>query len=105
MAYSIDDVLTLVKETPAATLDAYGQETFTETTRTIYCKVTSASRTEYFEARQTGLEPEFVFKTNPANYDGERIAEYNGIRYAIYRTYRRDADVIELYASKKVGAL
>lgn len=105
MAYSKDDVITLVKQTAASSLDEYGQETFTETTRQVFCKVTSANRAEFFEARQTGLEPEYVFVTQPTNYEGERILTYEGVRYQIYRTYRRDADNLELYAQKQVGSL
>ena len=105
MAYSKDDVITLVKVTPTGNFDDYGQELTTETTRQVFCKVTSATRAEYFEARQTGLEPSFVFTTQPTNYEGEGIAIYNSVRYQIYRTYRRDTDVIELYAQKQVGAL
>ena len=105
MAYSKDDVITLVKQTAVSSLDEYGQETFTETTRQVFCKVTSANRAEFFEARQTGLEPEYVFVTQPTNYEGERILTYEGVRYQIYRTYRRDADNLELYAQKQVGSL
>lgn len=105
MPYSVDDVVTLIARTPAATLDEYGQETFTETSRQVYCKVTSASRAEFFEARQTGLEPEYVFTTQKTNYNGERVAEYNGERFSIYRTYRRSNDELELYAQRQVGAL
>ena len=111
MAYSKDDVITLVAITPTGGFDEYGQELFTESTRQIFCKVTSATRAEYFEARQTGLEPEFVFTTQPTNYAGERVLEYgtdaqgNAQRYAIYRTYRRGADELELYAQKQVGSL
>lgn len=111
MAYSYDDVITLIKQTPTGALDEYGQEVFTETTREVFCKVTSTTRAEFYQARQTGLEPEFVFVTQPCNYDNERILAY-GVdehnqpqRYSIYRTYRRGADVLEIYAQKEVGRL
>ena len=111
MAYSTDDVITLVAITPTGNFDEYGQEITAETTRQVFCKVTSANRAEFFEARQTGLEPEFVFTTQPTNYAGERVLEYgtdaqgNAQRYAIYRTYRRGADELELYAQRQVGSL
>lgn len=105
MAYSKDDVITLVAITPTGNFDEYGQEITAETTRQVFCKVTSATRAEYFEARQTGLEPEFVFTTQPCNYAGETVVIYESVRYSIYRTYRRTADALELYAHKQVGAL
>ena len=105
MAYSKDDIITLVAITPTGNFDEYGQEITAETTRQVYCKVTSANRAEFFEARQTGLTPEFVFTTQPTNYAGEKVLEYEGVRYSIYRTYRRGADELELYAQIQVGAL
>lgn len=105
MAFFKDDVITLVAITPTGNFDEYGQEITAETTRQVFCKVTSASRAEYFEARQTGLEPEFVFLTQPCNYAGENVLIYNSTRYAIYRSYQKSADAVELYAHKQVGAL
>lgn len=104
MTFSIDDTITLIKRTPTG-FDSYGQETFTETTRAVFAKVTSASRGEFYQARQTGLEAEFVFTTDPVNYEGETVVEYNKERYSIYRTYRRGLDSLELYAQRQVGAL
>lgn len=111
MAYSKDDVINLVAVTPTGQYDEYGQELFDTSTRQVFCKVTSATRGEYFQARQTGLEPEFIFTTQPTNYNGENILEYGTDaqgkpqRYSIYRTYRRGIDELELYAQKQVGSL
>jgi hypothetical protein len=37
------------------------------------------------------------------DYDGERLLEYNGKRYGIYRTYHGRGDQIELYVERKGG--
>lgn len=37
------------------------------------------------------------------DYDGEDTAEVDGTPYAIYRTYRRRDDMIELYLATKAG--
>lgn len=37
------------------------------------------------------------------DYQGEEIAEINGDRYGIYRTYFATTDTIELYLEKKAG--
>ena len=111
MAYSKDDVITLVKKTPTGTYDVYGQEIFTESTREVFCKVRSINRSEFYQARQMGLELEYMFETNPANYEGERIVEYDAFgngsaeRYAVTRTHRPSADVLEIYAQREVGRL
>ena len=38
-----------------------------------------------------------------ADYAGESVIEYEGKTYAVYRTYRTDADYIELYVERKGG--
>jgi hypothetical protein len=37
------------------------------------------------------------------DYNGERIVEYKGERFSIYRTYHAKTDTIELYAERKGG--
>ena len=52
------------------------------------CQVDSVTRSEFFEAGRNGLNPEFVFRVFFGDYEGgERLVEYRGKRYSIYRTY------------------
>ena len=95
------DVLILIAQ--AITVDEYGREVATETERQVYCEVYSISQTEFYAADNTELNPEYRFNVFFGDYDGEDICEYNGQRYAIYRTYR-SGDIIELYAERKIGA-
>lgn len=37
------------------------------------------------------------------DYNGERIAELDGVRYGIYRTYLAQNEFIELYLERKAG--
>lgn len=70
----------------------------------ILVRIDSVGRTEFYKAGQSGLNPEFVFVTARINYSGEQEVEYDGKRYAVYRTYSPpDSDDIELYVHKKVG--
>lgn len=110
MAYSKDDVIKLINQIPTGTYDEYGQEILTETAREVFCKVKSINRAEFYQARQTGLELEFMFETNPVNYEGERIVEYDAYgtgaeRYAVTRTHRASLDTLEIYVSLRVGDL
>lgn len=98
---SMTGVLTLIKE--AVTTDKYGREKVTESDRDIYCKVDSVSQTEFYAAANTELQPDYRFTVFFGDYEGEDICEYEGTRYAIYRTYRRGDD-LELYVERKVGA-
>lgn len=95
------DELTLIAKT--ITLDDYGNEVATETERTILCEVHSITQTEFYAAANTELNPEYRFNVFFGDYEGEDICEYNGNRYAIYRTFR-DGDTLELYVERKIGA-
>lgn len=120
----VDGVIALVAKTRQT--DAYGRQQPAETTREVFAQIDSVSRAEYFAAGQNGLNPEYRFTVFSGEYNGEREADYNGVRYSIYRTYQPSAyvrhdnakthegsisrntnagnvDRIELYASRKVG--
>lgn len=85
------------------TLDALNQPKKTETSKTLVAELRSVSRSEYFQGRQGGLVPDLSFLVSVFDYDGETIAEYNGKRYEIYRTYETDDNYVELYAQVAGG--
>lgn len=120
----VDGVITLIAKTRQK--DTYGRTEAAETTRDVFAQIDSVSRAEFFAAGQNGLNPEYRFTVFSGEYNGEREADYNGVRYSIYRTYQPSAyvrhdntkthegsisrntnssnnDRIELYASRKVG--
>lgn len=86
-------VLKLIAEDPGA----HGVfEQHTETKRTVYCDVYSVSRDEYFRALNNNMRPSYVFRlADYAEYKGEKVCEFEGVRYAIVRTYE-DNGAIEL---------
>lgn len=82
------DVITLVSESPAAhgVLDE-----ITETQKQVFCTVRSVGMSEAYQAMSNGLHPQFVFiLSDYADYDGEKVAIYNGKQYRIIRTYRQN---------------
>ena len=82
----------------------YGVERPVETERLIYCHVGGITRSEFFEAGRNGLNPDFVFYVFFGDYNGESICEYNGKRYAVYRTYNDSVhDRMELYVQREGG--
>lgn len=95
-----DDVLELVSTTMEQ--NKYGVWVKTETSRQVFCRVSSVSQTEFFEAGRNGLNPEWRFSVFAADYQGEETVIYNNKRYGVYRTYR-DGDFIELYVERKGG--
>lgn len=95
-----DIELTLI--TPVMAADAYGipQES-TPTKRTVMARVESVTRSEFFDAGRNGLNPEYKFTMFLYDYQGEKIVEYDGKQYAVYRTYMGRSDTIELYVEQR----
>lgn len=98
---NMQDVITLRAVT--ITADAYGVPTETVTTSEVYARVESVSAAEFFDAGQNGLKPEFRFLVSAWDYNDEMELSYQGRLYSVYRTYRRNLDLVELYAERKVG--
>lgn len=95
------NVLTLIGTTYTA--DSIGQQIAEETPREVYCGVSSVSASEWFEAGRAGLKPEYRVTMFAPDYQGEEIAELDGVRYGIYRTYLSGNETIELYLERKAG--
>lgn len=98
----MDDVVTLIGETYAD--DGILQKIPTETTREVFASVSSVSRAEWRSAGLSGLRPSFVAVMPLVNYNGEKLLEWRGVRYAVYRTYfSAGSDEIELYLEQRTG--
>ena len=95
------DVINLISE--SRTQDDYGRWIATKTSKQVMCQVDSITRAEFFEGGRNGLNPEFKFTMFFGDYSGESIVEYQGKTYAVYRTYLRRTDIIELYVERKGG--
>lgn len=93
--------LTLIAKT--YTTDSIGQPTIAETTRDVICELRSVSGTEFSQARQNGINPQYVFILSMFDYKREQEVEFEGVRYSIYRTYIADDNTIELYAEVQTG--
>lgn len=90
---------------PTRQRDANGiWHTTQESESEAFAQVSSVDRGEFFAAGKQGLRPEFRFTVFIGDYHEESTCEYNGNRYAIYRTYHiPGTDYIELYVQRKVG--
>ncbi len=83
--------------------DEYGVRRKVEESREVFCQVDSVSRSEFFDGGRNGLNPQFRITMFLGDYKDEPIVEYNGKRYAVYRTYHSRTDDIELYVERKGG--
>lgn len=84
--------------------DALNQLIPVEKKQEVFCTIKSLQQSEWFAAGNAGLKTQFRIDVFIDDYAGESLAEVDGVRYEIYRTYQAENDRIELYLEKKAGA-
>lgn len=89
---------TAILKAEQISLDEYLNEVRTYTTREVFVKPRSVYASDFYEAARSGLQPSVVLvMSNPEDYQGEKVAEYNGKVYTIIRVFQRpDRDEVEL---------
>lgn len=98
-----DGEIKLISRTPTITRDRRGQVVYNETSVSVVCDVVPVSRDEFFNGAQVGIEPAYQFNINPIEYNGQKIVEYNGRRFSVYRIYETGPDTLELYVEYTAG--
>lgn len=83
--------------------DEIGQWVDMEMERTVFGSVTSVSASEFFTGGQNGYKPELRVTMFGPDYQGERDAILNGVRYSVYRVYHGKNDMTELYLERRRG--
>lgn len=79
------DVITLIGEDPKA----HGVFDVPDLPRReVFCQVRSVGYYEFYRAAENNLHPTFIFQlADVAEYNNEKICEYQGVRYRVIRTY------------------
>ena len=95
------NVIYLISETYSQ--NEYGILEKSTDKKKVYCQVNSVSASEFFEGGRSGLNPDYRITMFRYDYDGEKLLEYDGEEYSIYRTYITRNDEIELYVERKGG--
>ncbi|CAI3226976.1 Prophage pi2 protein [Clostridium neonatale] len=93
--------LILISET--FEFDNIGNQVPTEKETEVFCNVKSVSRSEFYNAANTGLKPSLVFVIHDYEYSGEEIVKFEDNRYKVIRTYRKNIEEIELTCEKVIG--
>ena len=94
------DEITLITQTPPA--ERVNENGFpnepTETKKTVFGNKKSVGYSEFYKAAQAGYEAALKFDVCAAEYDGQKLIEYEGKRYKVLRTYYdpKRVDEIEL---------
>lgn len=84
--------------------DDFAQPIVTETKTGVLAASVPVSRSEYFNAGQIGIRPDYEFDINPAEYSGEKIVELeDGTRLDVYRIYEATPDKLEIYCNYASG--
>lgn len=97
----MNDILTLIRQTQ--TVDEYGDLVSQESTRQVFCKVSSIGQKEFYQAQAVGLQPEVKFVlADYLDYNDETLVEHNGTRYRVLRTYRSGQE-LELTVYREVN--
>lgn len=96
------DKVTLITQTVSQ--DDIGQPTVVETTASVICTVKEITRAEWVAAQQKSLSPAACLRVFFRDFSGQKLAEFNGKRYEVYRTYQ-SGDYVELYLAERVGEI
>lgn len=78
------EVATLIKR-------EYGKD---DVKREVFCGFRSIGMKEFYSASATDFHPELkLVLADYLDYNGETLADYNGLRYRIVRTYRKGMEL------------
>lgn len=88
------DIATLVGV--KKTVNENGYKVETEARREVFVNKKSATRSEFYAAKQAGDKIALVLEVRGSDYEGETRIEYGGNPYEVVRTYTRAGEVIEL---------
>jgi SPP1 family predicted phage head-tail adaptor len=98
---SLDDVCYLISIT--TTPDELGQAIPSESLAMVFCSRLSITRAEFNTAGSLGFKPNMMLIVDSDAYENEKLLEYGGKKYSIYKTFQRTDNFTELYCEVKSG--
>ena len=78
--------------------DGFPNKLLTEESK-VFCDKKNVGYAEYFKSQQAGITVSFKVEVHKVDYSGEMLAEFEGKRYSILKTYEVNDDTIELTLS------
>lgn len=99
---SLDDVCYLIQSITDS-YDDLGQPIILEKQLMVFCSKLSITRAEFSTAGQLGFKPDFMLVVDSDAYENEKLLEYGGKKYSIYKTFQRTDNFTELYCEVKSG--
>lgn len=78
------------------TVNENGYKRLEETRRKVFCNKKSATRSEFYAAKQAGDKIALVLEVRGADFQEETQVEFAGKRYEVVRAYTKSGEVFEL---------
>ena len=99
------DSIATLKGEPTVTYDTYGNEVIVYQDRQVFVTPRGVYQSEFYNAAQAGLHPSITFElANKADYNDERLIEWEGKSYNVIRTdWTAQRDKIALICQERVG--
>ncbi|WP_449451643.1 phage head closure protein [Streptococcus suis] len=83
--------------------DKLKQNVTEEVKTTLLCRRRSVTRSEFYQANQVGMRPSLVVDIRSFEYDNQELAEFEGKRYRVIKTYPVDLETLELTLTEKIS--
>ena len=100
MAIWADEIILITLEQPKERINSNGfPNAATEIKNTVFCNKKPVGYTEYYRSQQVGITVECKVDVHSVDYAGEELAELEGKRYTILKSYEIDDEIIELTLS------
>lgn len=88
------DKAVLIRE--EKTVNRNGYKDTTTTRREVFVNKKSATRSEFYKAKQAGDEIALTLEVRGADYRGETLVEHEGRLYEVVRDYTKSGETYEL---------
>ena len=97
--------IAILKGEPIASYDEYGNEKTDHNKTTVFVKPRSVYASEFYNAAQIGITPSIVLTiANRADYNGQKIVEYEGKDYEVVRAdWVNGRDSISLTLAERIA--
>lgn len=99
MAMNWSDVVTLISVEAGEDNDGFPSDDTTKERR-IFANRKSVKSSEYYAAKQSGIELSYIFELRSVDYEGEIKLKYNGDPYEVERSYEK-GEFIELTCKRE----
>ena len=83
--------------------DKLKQNITEEVKSVLLCRKKSITRSEFYQANQAGIRPSLVVDIHSFEYDNQELAEFEGKRYRVIKTYPVDLETLELTMTEKLS--